>query len=78
MIVARVSQGLIVIEWAWSNMGVVLCVMGLYNLLYLKNELINGADFLHAHTQSGKLKITLIIIGCIWSNMVQTFYVQGL
>ena len=28
---------LIVIGWAWSNMGSVFKVVGLYNLLYLKN-----------------------------------------
>ena len=29
---------LIVFGWAWSNIGLVFKVMGLYNLLYLKNE----------------------------------------
>ena len=29
---------LIVVGWAWSNMDVIFYVMGLYNMLYLKNE----------------------------------------
>ena len=41
--------------------GVTLHVMGLSNLLYLKNEVMNLADFLHADTNSEKLQITLII-----------------
>ena len=28
------------------------------------------ADFLHADTYSGKLEVTLIVIGWAWSNMV--------
>ena len=34
-----------------------------------KNELMNWADFLHADTNLGKLKVTLIIIGWAWSKM---------
>ena len=40
--------------------GVTLHVTGLSNLLYLKNEVMNLADFLHADTNSEKLQITLI------------------
>ena len=36
-------------------------VMGLSNLLYLKIEEKNLADFLHADTNSEKLQITFII-----------------
>ena len=32
----KLKVTLVVISWAWSNMGVVFQVMGLYNLLYLK------------------------------------------
>ena len=41
-------------------------VMGLYDLLHLKNEWLNWADFLHAHTYSGKLRLTLGAHGQIW------------
>ena len=43
-----------------------LYVMELYNLLCLKNEWMNCANFLHAHTQSGKLKVTLGARAQIW------------
>ena len=38
-------------------------------MLYLKYELMNLADFLHADTNFGKLKVTLIIIGWAWSKI---------
>ena len=55
----KLKVTLIVIRWAWSNIGVAFEVMGLYNLLYLKNELMNGTNFLHSYMVSGKLKVTL-------------------
>ena len=30
-------------------------------------------DFLHANTDSGKLKVTLIVIGWAWSNISVAF-----
>ena len=44
----KLKVTLILIGWLWANMGVPFQVMGLYNLLYLKNKLI-----------SRKLNITL-------------------
>ena len=44
-------------------MSMFFYVLGLQNLLYLKNELMKWADFLHADTNLGKLKVTLIILG---------------
>ena len=38
---------------------------------------MNLADFLHANTYSGKLKVTLIVIEWAWSNMVVNFKVIG-
>ena len=38
---------------------------------------MNLADFLHANAYSGKLKVTLIVIGWAWSNMVVAFKVVG-
>ena len=40
---------------------------------FLKNELINYAD-----TNSGKLKVTLIVFGWAWSKMVMSFYAMRL
>ena len=34
---------------------------------------MNLADFLHAKIYSGKLKVTLIVIGWAWSNMGVAF-----
>ena len=42
-------------------------------MLYLKNKLRNWAEFLHANTNSGKLKVTLVVIGWVWPNMGMAF-----
>ena len=34
------------------------------------------SDFLHADTNLGKIKVTLIIIGWVWSTMVRPFRSQ--
>ena len=61
-------MGVIILIFFWRNMGciyykrpVAVQVMGLSNLLYLKIEEKNLADFLHADTNSEKLQITFII-----------------
>ena len=54
-------------------MGVASLVMGLYNWLYLKTEQIESIDFLHAGTNSGKLKVDLIILGRTLSKMAVAF-----
>ena len=41
------------------------------------NEWTNLAEFFCANTYSGKLKVTLIIIGRAWSNMGVAFEVIG-
>ena len=46
-----------------------LLVLEHLNLLYLKNELLKWADFLHTDANLGKLEVTLIIIGWTWSKM---------
>ena len=43
-------------------MGVAFKVLEFQNLLYHKDQLMKWADFLHADTNLGKLKVTLIII----------------
>ena len=43
----KLNGTLVVIEWAWSNMGMAFKVVE--NMLYLQNEQMNWADFLHAH-----------------------------
>ena len=48
--------------------GCGLLGLGTLNLLHLKNESMNWANFLHAVTNLGKLKVTLIIIGWAWSK----------
>ena len=56
----KLKVTLIVIGWAWSNMGVSFQVMGLYNLLYLINEWMNWADFFaYSYMVPGKLKVAL-------------------
>ena len=45
----------------------------LYNLLNLKNEYIKWADLLHADTNLGKIKVSLIIIGWTCSKICKTF-----
>ena len=47
--------------WTWSKMGVPSLVTGLWNWLYLKNELMEWTDILHAAANSGKLKVMLMI-----------------
>ena len=42
-------------------------------MLYLKNEWMNWVDFLRADTNLAKLKVTLIIFGCIWSKIGLVF-----
>ena len=43
----KLKGTLVVIEWAWSNMGMTFKVIE--TMLYLQNEQMNSADFLHAH-----------------------------
>ena len=44
--------------------------------LYFVNEWMSLADFLHANTYySRKLKVTLIFIGWVWSNMGLIFHI---
>ena len=44
-------------------------VMRLRNWLYLKNELMEWTDILHAGANSEKLKVILIIFGWAWLEM---------
>ena len=44
-------------------------VVGTNNLLYLKSEPMSWAHLLDADTNLWKLKLTLIIIGWVWSKM---------
>ena len=46
----KLKVTLIVIVWEWSNMLMAYELIGLYNLLNLKNEWMNWAYFLYAHT----------------------------
>ena len=39
----------------------------------ISEEQDNLADFLHAHTYLGQLKVTLIVIRWAWSNMGVAF-----
>ena len=41
--------------------------------IYLKNELMKWADFLHANTNLGKINFNLLIIGWVCSKMGETF-----
>ena len=50
----KLKVTLIIIGWSWLKMGVVVKVK---YLLYVDNKLINWADFLHADTNSRKLKL---------------------
>ena len=43
--------------WMWPEVGVASLVMGLYNWLYLENELMEQTDFLHGDANSGKQKV---------------------
>ena len=42
--------------------------MGLWNSLYLKNELIEWTDILHTGASSEKLKVIVLIFGRAWSE----------
>ena len=57
-------------KWAWPFRWIFL--------LYLKNEPMNWADLLHADTNLWKLKVTLIIIGWVWSKMGEVLKIVGL
>ena len=46
-------------------------------MLNLKSESVNWADFLHADTNLWKLKVTLIIIGWVWSKMGEALKIVG-
>ena len=46
--------------------------------IYLKNELMKWADFLHADTNLGKLNVNLIIIGWGWPKVGNTFQIMRL
>ena len=46
-------------------------------MLYIKNELIKWADFLHADTNLGKLKFVLIIIRWALSKMGEILQIVG-
>ena len=43
-------------------------------MLYLKNDFMNCAAFLHADTKPRELKVILVIIGSPWSNIGVAFY----
>ena len=60
----KLEVTLIVIGWKWSNMGVAFRVIG--TLLYLKNELINSADFLHLNKCQEGYKFCVYAQGQIW------------
>ena len=57
--------------------GCSLLGLGILNLLYVKNESINWADFLHAGTNLQKLKLALISIGWVWSEMSEALKIVG-
>ena len=57
--------------WAWSEMGVTSLVTGLKNWLYLKKELMEWTNFLHAGANSVKLKSNLIDF---WVDVVKIVY----
>ena len=61
-----------ILGWMWSKMGVTTLVTELQNWLYLKQESMEQIAFLHTDTNSGTLKVTLIVIGCRWSNIGMT------
>ena len=58
--------------------GCGLLGLGTLKLLYLKNKWINWADFLHADTKLCKLKVTLIIIGWLQSEIGKALKIVGL
>ena len=51
-------------------MGADDLVSGLWNLLYLQNEQMELIDFLHAFTNSRKLKGDWKFLGWAWSKVV--------
>ena len=59
-------------------MSVANLVSGLKNWLYLKKELIELTDFLHAGTISHKLKDDWKFLGWAWSKMSVTSLVMVL
>ena len=48
---------------AWLKISVATLVTWLKNRLYFNNELMEWTDFLHVDANSGKLKVTSMIIG---------------
>ena len=50
-------------EWAWSEMYIASLVMGLWNWLYPKSELMEWTGFVHAGANSGKLQVISMILG---------------
>ena len=59
-------------------MGVANLVSGLWNLLYLKNKQMETTEFLHAGTDSRKLKDNWKFSGWAWSKMDVAVLVTGL
>ena len=57
--------------------GCSLLGLGILNLLYVKNESMNWADCLHAGTNLQKLKLALISIGWVWSEMSEALKIVG-
>ena len=57
-------------------MGVVTLATGA--LLYPKDVLMKSTDFLHAGTISGKLTVTSVICGWVWSKINAAFLFLGL
>ena len=55
-------------KWSWPLLWQGKCM----------NEWMNLAHFLHVNTYSGKLKVTVIVIGWAWSNTRAAFLVMGL
>ena len=53
-------------------------LVGLRTLKSAVSQPMNWADFLHADTNLWKLKITLIIIGWVWSKMGKVLKIVGL
>ena len=50
---------------------------GIYKSAVSNDDLMNWADFLNADTSPSKLKVTLIVIGCLWSNMGMAIKFMG-
>ena len=61
-------------KWAWpfrSRDSKICCISRM-------NWWMNWADFLHADTNLWKLKVTLIIIGWVWSKMTEALKIVGI